>query len=91
MHDEACPTYAEMINNMVIGHSFIQKHFGEEVASNIKIGWQLDDFGHSNTNAKLLAQMGYEAVFFARTHYQDFNERIYFKTLETIWKPDGQA
>ena len=72
MHDEACPTYGEMINNMVMGHQFIQKEFGEETAAKMKIGWQLDDFGHSNTNFKLMADLEYDAVFFARVHYQKF-------------------
>ena len=91
MHDEACPTYTEMIENMVKGHAFILQELGEEIASNIKIGWQLDDFGHSNSNAKLLAQMGYEALFFARIHYQDHRMRAANQELEFIWQPDGQS
>ena len=33
MHDEACPTYSEMIANMVKGHAFIAREFGEDIAS----------------------------------------------------------
>ena len=35
MHDEACPTYEEMITNMKVGHEFINKEFN--VTS--RIGW----------------------------------------------------
>jgi hypothetical protein len=35
MHDEACPTYDDMINNMMIGHEFILREFGVKP----RIGW----------------------------------------------------
>jgi hypothetical protein len=35
MHDEACPHYEDMINNMQMGHQFALKEFG--VAP--RIGW----------------------------------------------------
>ena len=35
MHDEACPIYDDMINNMQMGHDFILKEFGVKP----KIGW----------------------------------------------------
>ena len=35
MHDEACPTYEDMIDNMMIGHNFIMEHFGVKP----RIGW----------------------------------------------------
>jgi alpha-mannosidase len=35
MHDEACPTYDDMINNMMIGHEFILEEFGVKP----RIGW----------------------------------------------------
>ena len=35
MHDEACPNYQDMINNMMIGHEFIMKEFGVRP----RIGW----------------------------------------------------
>jgi alpha-mannosidase len=62
MHDEACPTYEDMIDNMMVGHDFILKEFGFKP----RIGWQIDPFGHSATNARLFAEMGFDAVFWAR-------------------------
>ena len=35
MHDEACPTYTDMITNMMIGHEFILNNFGVKP----RIGW----------------------------------------------------
>jgi len=35
MHDEACPTYEDMINNMMFGHEFLLKEFGVTP----RIGW----------------------------------------------------
>jgi hypothetical protein len=35
MHDEACPIYEDMIENMMIGHKFILDNFGVKP----RIGW----------------------------------------------------
>lgn len=65
MHDEAGPHYEDMINNMMKGHEFLLKEFGVKP----RIGWHLDPFGHSNTNARLFAEMGFDAWFFARLDF----------------------
>jgi len=83
MHDEACPIYDDMINNMMIGHDFIVKEFGVKP----RIGWQIDPFGHSNTNTRIFAEMGFDALFFARIDYQDRNKRNNDKELEWVWMP----
>ena len=64
MHDEACPTYDQMLANMMKGHDFVRNEM--KIDKKIKIAWQLDPFGHSNTNTELLSKMGYEALIFAR-------------------------
>jgi len=69
MHDEATPHYEDMINNMMHGHDFLKKEF--DVVP--RIGWHVDPFGHSAANARLFADMGFEAWFFARLDYQDKN------------------
>ena len=68
MHDEACPIYEDMINNHMLGHEFVLKEFGVKP----RIGWQVDPFGHSNTNAKLFADMGFDAWFFGRQDWADY-------------------
>ena len=62
MHDEACTHYEDMIDNMVIGHEFLLA----EVGVKPRIGWHIDPFGHSTTNARLFAEMGFDAIYFAR-------------------------
>lgn len=62
MHDEACPTYTDMINNMMRGQQWVLENIG--VAPSI--GWQIDPFGHSNANARLFHEMGFNAMFFGR-------------------------
>lgn len=56
-----------MIENYFLGRDWIAEHFGDEVAKKyVKTGWQLDPFGHSQTLAKIVTEMGYESLFFAR-------------------------
>lgn len=72
MHDEACAHYEDMINNMMIGHEFLLREFGVKP----RIGWSIDPFGHSSANARLFADMGFDAWFFARLDFQDKDKRM---------------
>jgi alpha-mannosidase len=83
MHDEACTHYEDMVNNMIIGNDFLM----QEVGVKPRIGWQIDPFGHSNANARLYAEMGFDAVFFARADYQDFDRRFNESEMEWLWRP----
>lgn len=65
MHDEACTHYEDMLENMMKGQQFLWDTFQYKP----RIGWQIDPFGHSNANARLFAEMGFDAVFFARADY----------------------
>jgi len=65
MNDEACPYYLDIIENMRVGHQFLQKEFG--ITPNI--GWHPDPFGHSTANQYLFTEMGIEAIFFSRLDY----------------------
>ena len=67
MHDEGATHYDDLINNMMIGHEFIEREFGDYARP--KIGWHIDDFGHSAANPRLFAEMGLEAWFFARLDF----------------------
>lgn len=87
MHDEACPIYEDMINNMMMGHDFILREFGVKPS----IGWQIDPFGHSNTNARFFAEMGFDAWFFARLDGEDSERRRNDKELEFIWIPNAES
>lgn len=87
MHDEACPTYEDMINNHIVGHQWILNEFG--VAP--RTGWQIDPFGHSNTNARLFSDMGYDSWFFARADYADIEKRMGNNEMEFVWRPYSQS
>jgi hypothetical protein len=65
MHDEACTHVEDMIDNMMAGHQYLLK----EVGVKPRIGWTIDPFGHSSTNARIFAEMGFDAVIFARGDY----------------------
>ena len=79
MHDEACPIYEDMIDNMMKGQKFVLEQFG--IAP--RIGWQIDPFGHSNTNARLFHDMGFDAMFFGRMDSGEGGVRLEKK--ETMW------
>ena len=52
-----------------------------------RIGWQIDPFGHSATQARLFAEMGFDAMFFARADYQDKARRVASREMEFLWQP----
>lgn len=83
MHDEACPHFEDMINNMMLGHQFLMKEFGVKP----RIGWHIDPFGHSNANPRLFADMGFEAWLFARLDHADRDERLEDKSMNFLWRP----
>lgn len=51
-----------------------------------KVGWQIDPFGHSRETASIMAQLGFDGLFFARLDYQDKDVRLKAKTMEMIWE-----
>ena len=83
--DEACPNYEDIINNMVMGHQFLKKEFGVKP----RVGWHLDAFGHSSTNARLFADFGFEAQFFARLDRTEKDTRFKNATMEFLWRPQS--
>ena len=83
MHDEACPSYSDMMNNIMYGHEFIERELGVRP----RVGWQIDTFGHTASNARLYAEMGFESWFFARFDRSDKKQRESDQSLQFIWKP----
>jgi alpha-mannosidase len=84
-HDEATSTYQAMIDQTTLGHRFLVDTFGIVP----KIGWQIDPFGHSSTQAGLSESLGFDALFFGRADYQDMQNRKDNKSLEMIWRGSG--
>ena len=65
------------------GHDFVLKEFGVKP----RIGWQIDPFGHSNTNVRIFAEMGFDAWFFARIDKDDVARRRKDREMEWVWMP----
>jgi len=83
MHCEATPHYLDMIDQTRLGHTFLMKEFGILP----KIGWQIDPFGHSATQAALLsAEVGFVGLFFGRIDYQDLALRVNQSAAEFVWR-----
>ena len=87
MHDEACPAFDDFIENMMFGHNFIFDNFGVKP----RIGWQIDPFGHSSANARLFAEMGFDALFFSRLDYKDKEKRMNNLEMEWVWRPNSNT
>lgn len=83
MHDEACTHADDMMNNMMVGHEFLKREFDYVP----KIGWHIDPFGHSNANARLFAEMGFDAWFYARIDWNEREQRMEDKSMQWIWRP----
>lgn len=81
--DEACVNYQDMILNMYMGHQFLQTEFGIRP----RIGWMVDSFGHSTTNAALFADFGFDALFMSREPADSKNKRADDGEFAFVWKP----
>ncbi|KAF2364114.1 Glycosyl hydrolase family 38 C-terminal [Trinorchestia longiramus] len=87
MNDEAAAHYTAIVDQMTLGLVFINQTFGTDARP--RISWQIDPFGHSNEQASLFAQMGFDGLFFARLDYHDKNERMRTKNMEMVWQPSN--
>ena len=82
-HDEGCLHYSTMIDQSTLGSSFLATELGVVPT----IGWHMDPFGHTSTQAALLsAEAGFDAFYFARIDYQDRNTREEAGTMEMVWR-----
>jgi len=82
MHDEATTHFMGMIDQTTLGHDFLKREF-DYVPS---VGWQLDPFGHSATQASLLSrEAGFNALYLGRIDYQDLENRWNTRNCEGIW------
>jgi len=83
MNDEACTHYQAVTTNMELGGRYILNAVGAPP----KIGWHIDPFGHANTMATIMSQIGYNGFFYARIDYEDYQQRVAKKTTESVWRP----
>jgi len=82
MHDEATAHYIGMIDQTTLGHAFLRHNF-DFVPT---VGWQIDPFGHSATQASLSSAAGFDALYFGRIDYQDLKLRKETQRCEGLWE-----
>ncbi|KAN0028185.1 hypothetical protein ACTFIV_010018 [Dictyostelium citrinum] len=82
MNDEATTYYDDTIDQMTLGHQFLWENFGVMP----KIGWHIDPFGHSATQARIFGQLGFDAFIIGRMDYQDIEGRLQNKQMEFMWR-----
>lgn len=85
MNDEATAYYEDIIDQMTLGHKFLIDNFQIRPT----IGWQIDPFGHTAAQAVLSHLMGFNAWFFSRIDYQDFDLRKKSKAMEMVMTNQG--
>ncbi|CAD8076627.1 unnamed protein product [Paramecium primaurelia] len=86
MNDEATTYYEDIIDQMTLGHKFLLENFNYVPS----IGWQIDTFGHSNTQALFSNMMGFNAWFLGRIDHQERLEREKKKELEFVIHSDEE-
>ena len=52
---------------MTLGHIFLLREFNYTPT----IGWNIDTFGHSRTQAYIFKKLGFKAMFFSRLDHQE--------------------
>jgi len=86
MHDEAGPTYTDMLDNTHVGQRFIAENFG--VSALPTLTWQIDPFGHSAFQGVMSSKLaGYEGVMWAREDgaFRDASRAA--QKCERVWLP----
>ncbi len=86
MHDEASPSYVDMLDNTAVGHRAIATEFGVDALPSIT--WQIDPFGHSAFQGVLSSPLaGVQGVMWGREP-ADFKAASRLdRALERVWLP----
>ncbi|XP_075525954.1 lysosomal alpha-mannosidase-like isoform X2 [Dermacentor variabilis] len=87
-NDEAVTHYTAIVDQMTMGLRYLNDTFGE--CGGVKVGWQIDPFGHSKGFATLLAEMGYDCLVVSRVHHALLKHWRDTKRLEFVWKPQAE-
>lgn len=74
---------------MYLGHQFLKKEFGVVP----RVGWMIDSFGHSSTNAALFADFGFDAIYFSRIDEYERNSSsdASVNPQTFIWRPFSKS
>eukprot|EP00048_Salpingoeca_helianthica_P023476 m.24600 g.24600 ORF g.24600 m.24600 type:complete len:1033 (-) comp8724_c0_seq1:97-3195(-) len=82
-HDQACPTALGIASQMTQGHRFLQATFNVTA----RIGWSIDPFGSSSSNAWLYSLMKFDALVINRISSDAMSALMANKALEFNWFP----
>ncbi|XP_060924027.1 alpha-mannosidase 2 [Limanda limanda] len=82
MADEANSHYFALLDQLIEGHQWIQRHLGVKPSS----GWAIDPFGHSPSMAYLLKGAGLSNMVIQRVHYAVKKQFAQQQTLEFQWR-----
>ncbi|KAL6096382.1 man2a1 [Pungitius sinensis] len=82
MADEANSHYFALLDQLIEGHQWIQRHLGVRPSS----GWAVDPFGHSPSMAYLLKGAGLSNMVIQRVHYAVKKQFAQQQTLEFLWR-----
>uniref|UniRef100_A0A8C9XJD3 Alpha-mannosidase n=1 Tax=Sander lucioperca TaxID=283035 RepID=A0A8C9XJD3_SANLU len=82
MADEANSHYFAMLDQLMEGHQWIQRHLGVKPST----GWAVDPFGHSPSMAYLLKGAGLSHMVIQRVHYAVKKHFAQQRTLEFLWR-----
>lgn len=83
MNDEATPTFQDIIDNFRLGLNFLKTEFNYTP----KVAWSIDPFGHSRTQAAILAELGFENFVFCRIDFREKEWRRDNQKLQFNWYP----
>ena len=83
-HDMGATTLESMLNNWVEGHEWIRTNLGAKYAP--RIGWSLDPFGMSASQAVFQALMGMDGWFFTRLSAEIVTRMKAERSLEFVWR-----
>ncbi|XP_058473387.1 alpha-mannosidase 2 isoform X2 [Solea solea] len=87
MADEANAHYFALLDQLIEGHQWIQKHLGVKPSS----GWAVDPFGHSPSMTYLLKGAGLKNMVIQRVHYAVKKHFARQQTFEFLWRQNWDA
>ncbi|XP_040914399.1 alpha-mannosidase 2 isoform X2 [Toxotes jaculatrix] len=87
MADEANSHYFALLDQLIEGHQWIQKHLGVKPSS----GWAVDPFGHSPSMTYLLKGAGLSNMVIQRVHYAIKKHFARQQTLEFLWRQNWDS
>lgn len=83
LNDEANPDLEMLVRQLDLGHQYLHENFAIE---RIKVGWQIDSYGHSAITPSLWSRFGYEYLVINKVNINFKNELKESGNLEFIWR-----